>query len=120
MHELGLCEGVVHAIEQRAAKRRVARVGVRCGALLRVVPDAFTQSFELVATGTVADGAGVDLEIVPAQATCRDCGAQFSSYDPATACCACAGVAVDVHAGDELTLTWLEYRDEAASARPDG
>ena len=48
MHELGLCEGVLEAVERRAAGRRVTRVRVRVGAQHRVVESAFDQSFALV------------------------------------------------------------------------
>ena len=65
MHELGLCEGILEAVERRAAGRRVTRVRVRVGAQHRVVSSAFEQSFALVSQGTVADGAAVDLVVVP-------------------------------------------------------
>ncbi|HET9289505.1 MAG TPA: hydrogenase/urease maturation nickel metallochaperone HypA, partial [Actinomycetes bacterium] len=52
MHELGLCEGILEAVERRAAGRRVNRVRVRVGAQHRVVESAFDQSFALVSQGT--------------------------------------------------------------------
>ncbi len=56
MHEAGYCHGVLHAVEDRAAGRPVARIGVRVGSLHRIVPAAFEQSFQLMAAGGVADG----------------------------------------------------------------
>lgn len=64
MHELGLCEGILEAVERRAAGRRVAGVRVRVGELHQVVEPALAQAFELVAEGTVAEGAAVDLVVV--------------------------------------------------------
>lgn len=106
-----MCEGVVAAVEQRAAGRRVAGIGVRAGALLRVVPDAFRQSFELVAAGTVADGAEIDVTIVPVAARCTSCGEEFEAEDQAPACPACASLDVETTGGDDLMLEWLRYRD---------
>jgi hydrogenase nickel incorporation protein HypA/HybF len=63
MHEIGLCEGIVDAVEHRAAGRRVLAVRVRAGADLRVVDGAMDQAFGLVAAGTVAEGARI--EVVP-------------------------------------------------------
>ena len=57
MHELGLCAGILEAVERRAAGRRVTRVRLRVGTLHRVVTPALDQAFELVAGGTVAEGA---------------------------------------------------------------
>ena len=42
MHEMSYCEGVLEAVEKRAKGRPVVRVGVRIGAVHRVVADAST------------------------------------------------------------------------------
>jgi hydrogenase nickel incorporation protein HypA/HybF len=116
MHEMGMCEDVLHAIERRARGRTVAAVGIRTGAMLRVVPDAFRQSFELVAAGTVADGAEVELTDVPAGGRCGTCGATFEAVEAFPACPECGGVDVVVTDGDELTLEWLRYVEVPTSA----
>lgn len=118
MHELGMCQGLVEAVERRARGRRVARVGVRAGTLLRVAPDALEQSFQLVAAGGVADGAGVELVVVPLQGRCRDCGGSFSSDDPTPACPACGSLATDAEGGEGLMLEWVRYEQDATGAEP--
>lgn len=109
MHELGMCEDVLHAVEQRAQGRRVEAIGVRTGAFLMVVPDAFRQSFALVAGGSVADGAAVNVTLVPAAARCHGCGEGFEASETFPVCPTCDGVDVEVTGGDELTLEWLRY-----------
>lgn len=116
MHELGMCQSVVSAVEQRAQGREVAAVGVRAGTLLRVVDEAFTASFQMAAEGTVAADAEVDLEVVPLQATCRSCGEAFTTDDPWPACPVCETVEIDRDGGHELTLVWLRYREGATEA----
>ncbi|WP_052867332.1 hydrogenase maturation nickel metallochaperone HypA [Streptomyces niger] len=64
MHETGLCEAILHAVERRARGRRVTGVTVRIGRLHAVSGPALTQSFELVSAGSVADGAEIDLVTV--------------------------------------------------------
>jgi hydrogenase nickel incorporation protein HypA/HybF len=113
MHELGLCEGVVETVERRAAGRPVDGLGLRVGTLHRVHRDAFEQSFQMAAAGSVADGASVDLVIVPVQGWCRDCERDFSSSDPLPICPACGGPAVSLSGGDELMVEWIRYREEA-------
>jgi hydrogenase nickel incorporation protein HypA/HybF len=115
MHELGMCEDIIHAIEQRARGRTVEAVGVRAGVLLRVVDEAFAQSFELAAGGTVAQGAEVQLTIVAAAARCR-CGTTFDAEEAFPACPSCAGSDVEVSGGDELILEWLRYADVTTQA----
>lgn len=112
MHEIGLCEGVVETVERRAGGRRVEAIGLRVGARHRVVLDAFRQAFELVAAGTVADGAEVDVVTVPFDLNCRTCGASFTAAEPAPRCPTCDGAAVEARGGDELTLEWLRYHND--------
>jgi hydrogenase nickel incorporation protein HypA/HybF len=121
VHELGMCEDVLHAIERRAEGRTVAAVGVRTGTMLRVVPDAFRQAFQLVSAGSVAQDAEVEVTTVPATARCVACGEAFEAEAPFPACPSCASVEVDVTGGDELTLEWLRYTSAPSPARePEG
>ncbi len=62
MHEMGMCQAVLDAVEHRAGGRRVERVGVRVGDDLRVVPDVFQQGFQVLAEGGVAEGATTEIE----------------------------------------------------------
>jgi hydrogenase nickel incorporation protein HypA/HybF len=104
MHELGLCQGIVDAVERRAAGRRVTGVKVLVGALHRVVEPALDQAFSLAAAGTVAEGAEVKMVLVPVRLDCRTCGHQAASEDPLGACQNCGGIDLDMVGGDELVL----------------
>ena len=115
LHELGLCGGIVEAVERRAAGRRVTRVRVRVGARHRVVPSAFDQSFALVAQGTVADGAAVDLVVVPVRVRCQDCGHEAEATDPLAACPACGGLDIETEGGDELILEAIHIEGPGGS-----
>jgi hydrogenase nickel incorporation protein HypA/HybF len=118
VHELGLCEGILDAVQRRAAGRRVTRVRVRVGAQHRVVPSAFDQSFALVSQGTVADGAAVDLVVVPVRVKCLDCGHEAEAADPLAACPACGGLDLDTNGGDELILEAIHVEEEDVSRHP--
>jgi hydrogenase nickel incorporation protein HypA/HybF len=111
MHEAGFCHGVLHAVEDRAAGRPVARIGVRVGSLHRIVPAAFEQSFRMMAAGGVAEGASAQVTVVPAEGACGSCGGTFPSMDPPIACPRCGGFDVRASGGDELVLEWVEYRE---------
>lgn len=113
---MSYCEGVLEAVYRRAAGRPVARVGVQIGAVHRVVPDAFQQSFQLAAAGGPAEHATTELVVVPVHGHCMDCRHDFHSPDPAPACPLCGSLDVAVEGGDEVILEWLEYVDTAATA----
>lgn len=108
MHELGLCEPIVAAVERQAAGRRVTGVRVRVGARHAVVRDSFEQAFTVAAGGTVAEDAAVDLVVTPAVATCHSCGRRTEVVDPLAACADCGGVGVEVSGGDEIVLESIE------------
>ncbi len=122
MHEMSYCEGVLEAVERRAAGRPVARVGVRIGAVHRVVADAFEQSFQIAAVGSPAEGATTEVVVVPVRGHCMDCRHDFESADPAPACPQCGSLDVATEGGDEVILEWLQYQsaesDSAAELVP--
>lgn len=102
-------QGVLEAVLRRAAGRPVAGVGVRIGAVHRVVAEAFQQSFTVAALGTPAEGATTEVEVVPVDGHCLDCRSDFTAADPSPACPACGSLAVAAVGGDEVVLTWLRY-----------
>ena len=110
MHELGLCEAILDVVEKRAGDRPVARVRVRVGQLHHVHPEAFEQSFALVAAGSVADAAAAELVLIPVMGRCLSCSSVFESSEPIIACPSCGGLEVEQSGGDELTLESIEYR----------
>jgi hydrogenase nickel incorporation protein HypA/HybF len=116
MHEIGLCEPLLEAVERRAAGRRVAAVTFRVGTLHRVVGASMDQAFELVSAGTVAEGATVHLVTIPVTVVCGDCGASATSDELIAVCPDCGGTAVRITGGDELILESIELA--AAAPRP--
>lgn len=109
MHEFGLCEGVLEAVQKRAAGRQVAGIRVRCGVRHAVDPASMAQAFGMIATGTEADGAAVEVVTVPATVTCHGCGTASEVADPIPVCPKCGSADVDVSGGDELTLESVSY-----------
>lgn len=115
MHELGLCEDIVHAIEARAGERPVARVRVRVGRLHHVHPEAFEQSFQVAAVGSCAEDAAAELVLLPVRSRCQSCDAEAESGELPLSCSVCGGVDLELTGGDELILESIEYRGRAES-----
>jgi hydrogenase nickel incorporation protein HypA/HybF len=109
MHEFGMCDGIIEAVQWRANGRRVARVKIRVGVMHRVVKEAFQQAFAHAAEGTEAENASLDLVILPVRSVCRSCQAEFESEDIATVCAKCGGMDLDLRGGEELVLESIEY-----------
>jgi hydrogenase nickel incorporation protein HypA/HybF len=114
MHEFGLAEGVLSAVQQRAAGRKVAGIRVRFGVRHAVDSESMAQAFGLVAEGTEAAGATVDLVTVPATLTCRDCGFSTETTDLLAVCPRCDGSSVGITGGDDMVLESVTYQPAPA------
>ena len=64
MHELGICEDVLDAVLMRANGRTVRKVRLRIGTEQHVSADLLDQAFPLVAAGTEAADATVEVQVV--------------------------------------------------------
>ncbi len=76
MHELSIADAIVRIACAHAGERRIETVEVKVGHLRQVVPDSLAFAFTLVAEGTVAEGAELVMEEVPAAGVCRACGVE--------------------------------------------
>jgi hydrogenase nickel incorporation protein HypA/HybF len=113
MHEYGIAEAVLAAVEKRAAGRPVRRARVRAGVLLRIGEEALNQAFVLASDGTVADGAHLDLVVDPVRLTCRRCERVTESDGLLAVCPACGGTDLAIDGGDELVLESIELVEAA-------
>ena len=108
MHEVSLGEAILDAVERRAAGRKVRRVKVRVGTLHHVVGPALDQGFAMVSEGSVAEGAELEMVVVPMTVTCRACGEHHHDETMRFVCLACGSGEIDVEGGEELMLESLE------------
>ncbi|MER8465847.1 hydrogenase maturation nickel metallochaperone HypA [Mesorhizobium sp. M1396] len=112
MHELGITRNIVSIVEEAAKGRRVKRVTLDIGQFSGVMPDAVLFCFDIVAKGTLLDGARLDIQKIAGRARCRTCG---ESFEPATLyqACACGSRAIDRLAGEELKIREMEIEEAA-------
>lgn len=112
MHELSLAASVVEIALRHAAGRRVTRVELEVGSLRQAVPSALTFSFEMVAQGTLAEGATLDIQVIPAKGECRSCGAVGELHEFPLACLSCGSLDLNIVAGEELLVASLELEED--------
>lgn len=113
MHEFGIAEAILTAVEKRADGRRVRRARVHAGALLRITEPAINQAFAAIADGSVAEGAHLELVVVPVRMTCRSCGSMSASVDPFAVCAGCGATDIDTEGGDDLVLESIQLAEAA-------
>jgi hydrogenase nickel incorporation protein HypA/HybF len=96
---------------RHADGRRIRRVELEVGTLRQVVPSALSFSFEVMAQGTVAEGAQVDIEVVPAVGKCRRCGETSELPSFPLQCAGCGGFDLEIIDGQQMTVASLELED---------
>jgi len=111
MHEVSLIENVIALVEHERTKSAFARVSMirlRLGALGHAEPAALRFCFAAVTAGTIAEGSGLEIEIVPGEGWCPDCGNTVALAQRFDACPVCQGNQVKMTAGDDLRVVEME------------
>jgi hydrogenase nickel incorporation protein HypA/HybF len=111
MHEVSLIENVIALVEEertRHAFTRVTMIKLNVGALGCAEPEALRFCFDAVATGTIAQGARLEIDVVPGEGWCADCASSVPLVERFGACPVCAGDHVKMTSGDALRLSEME------------
>ena len=108
MHEFSIAEALLEAalaVAESHHGQAVEGLHVRIGCLRQVVPEALLLAFDALTAGTLATGATLTWEEVPAQIRCRGCGTIFAPTEKwFWSCPACSTPGGEVLAGEELVL----------------
>ena len=115
MHELSLSRAIVETAVKHAGGRRVSAVSLRVGRLRQVVPDTLAFYFEFVARDTVCEGARLEQEVIEARLHCIPCDREWAIEIPAFRCLGCGSANVEVVAGEELEIDYIEVTEEEAA-----
>lgn len=103
---------VVDAAVWHAAGRRVLLVSVRLGHLRQVIPESLAFSFDVVARGTLCEGATLECEVVAAVLRCAPCAHEWAIVEPTFRCPRCGDAQIAVIDGDELEISSIEVEQE--------
>ncbi len=102
-----MVEQIVKAAEQENAAR-VLRIVVVIGAYSGVESEAFEFAFPFASENTLAEGAELILEHVPAHALCNRCGSEFSPRPPQMACEKCGSDQITLQGGREFLIRTVD------------
>lgn len=111
MHELAVTQSILDIVTEharRAQARRILRIHLVVGDLSGFVDDSIQFYFDMLSPGTLAEGAKLSIERVPARVHCRKCGHDFAPRDFNWICPHCAAVGGDVIAGQEFRVESIE------------
>lgn len=112
MHEMAIVQSIMDILEQQAQIHKAQRIiGVKLefGALTGVLPASISFAFEVLSKGGPAEGAILDIVIVPIKAICIDCSKEMILEEYVPFCPVCSsGVLQIIEGRDEMRIASME------------
>jgi hydrogenase nickel incorporation protein HypA/HybF len=111
MHEMSILESIIEVVEEEHRKQpfgRVRMIRIRLGALAAAEPDSLRFCFAIIAGGSIAEGAHLEIETVGGAGWCEECCSSVTLTERYGPCPACGGARLRMTAGDELQLAEIE------------
>src|SRR5512136_3130973 len=111
MHELSLIASAFEVIEAEARKHgavRVTAVVLKVGAMSGAVPDLLESAFDTYEKGTLAEGARLEIVVVPVRLRCPDCGGEAVREDADFSCAGCGSRRVEIVEGRDIFVERIE------------
>ncbi|MFW5721536.1 MAG: hydrogenase maturation nickel metallochaperone HypA [Bacteroidota bacterium] len=111
MHELKIALELIEIIKDVAEKenlKSVTKVNIQFGKMIQIVPDIFQFAFEEATRDSIAEGAKLNLEILPVKFACKKCNLNTEVGDLLFKCPNCGSVDLDLIQGRETIIESIE------------
>ncbi len=111
MHELSLCQTILNIINDHVSGKNyncVKKISLNIGQLVAVDPAALRFGFDVVAKGTLAEKALLDIIEVEGKATCDICQKTVKLKRYYDACPTCGNFSLTITQGEELRVQFIE------------
>jgi hydrogenase nickel incorporation protein HypA/HybF len=111
MHELAVTESILdislrHA--EKAGAKRIVSINLIIGQVSSILDDSVQFYWDMISDGTIAKGARLHFERIPAEMKCSDCGEEFSPDDETFLCPKCNSHRVKIIKGDEFRVDSID------------
>lgn len=111
MHELSVTQNILDIALAHAQDHEVSRISavhLVIGQLASIVDDCVQFYWDIISAGTIAQGAELHFERIPARMNCRHCHKSYALDESELTCPYCGGTAVVVVSGDEFYVESIE------------
>lgn len=108
MHEMSITEGIIEICQQHAAGKKVISLDVEIGILSSVVPEAVEFCFEACSTGTLLEGAVLNIIRVPGVGRCMECSGEAAIDSLYAPCGSCGSYRLQIISGEEMRVREIE------------
>ena len=107
-----LIDQVAEEVTAAGTSGTVRRLDLSIGCLSGVHVDSLRFAFEVLAPGTLVDGAELAIRQPRAQASCRACGAEFETGEFLPVCVRCQSGRVTTEGGQDMVLESIELDED--------
>ncbi len=108
MHELAVTQSILDIALKHAGARTVKQVNLVIGQFSSIVDDSVQFYWDIIAKGSLAEGAQLRFERILGEMTCSACGHTFHPGTETFACPACASNTVRVSKGREFYMDSID------------
>lgn len=111
MHELAVTQNILDICQrhaQQAGAAKVTDINLLIGQFSSIVDDSVQFYWDMIAEGTIAQGAVLHFNRVPGEMTCGACGHVFHPTDRDFLCPACASNRVRITRGEEFRVESID------------
>lgn len=111
MHELAITEGIMEAALPAATAqgaRRILEIRLKIGELSGVFPEYIEEYLQLLAKGTIAEGAALKVERIPVSIKCQACSFEGPIDRKNAKCPKCQSTDFRITGGREYYVDSLE------------
>lgn len=107
MHELGVVIEVVKTVEKFALKNQLTKIDklvLQIGELSSMVPRYIQACYPAAVDGTLLQDTKLEIEVLPANAICKECNKVFNFIENKGQCPSCRGKEIDILGGKEFMI----------------
>jgi hydrogenase nickel incorporation protein HypA/HybF len=113
LHELSVMSSILDIVLEHANRnnaQKVVAINLKIGILSDIIPEWAQTYFDMLSKDTIADGASLLIENVPAKIQCNSCGNihTFSDKKWGFACVKCESTDIELLEGREFFITSIE------------
>lgn len=111
MHELTATKSILDMVVEEAARvgaRRITKICLKSGEWSTFDPDSIAFYFGIVSRGTAAEGARLDVQILPVRYLCAECQIEYEPLGGQIACPQCQSGKGKLVGGREFYVDSIE------------
>ena len=111
MHELAVSQSILQIALDNANKvdaKLIKSINLEIGQLASLVDDSINFYWDIISEGTIAQGASLVINRIPARMRCFDCENIFSPNENTFECPSCSSIRVHVIYGEEMRVESID------------